>query len=68
VSDKDAITAKRAAMEGSVEAFNAQDAKAIRSRWFHLSHVRAHSGKITAMERPKGCHNLVWQSSGRAGK
>lgn len=49
-----------------MEAFNAQDTEAIRTRWFHFPHVRFHSGKVTVMERPEHYHNLVWRSSGQA--
>ncbi len=46
-------------------AFNARDAEAIRTRWFHFPHVRFHSGRITVMARPEDYRNLVWgQSSG----
>jgi hypothetical protein len=66
MSDKDVIAAARAALNGFMEAFNAQDAEAIRTRWFHFPHVRFHSGKVTVMERPEHYHNLVWRSSGQA--
>jgi hypothetical protein len=66
MSDKDVIAAARAVLDGFMEAFNAQDTEAIRTRWFHFPHVRFHSGKVTVMERPEHYINLVWRSSGQA--
>ena len=54
----------RAAMDGFMAAFNAKDAEAIRSRWFHFPHVRFHSGQVTVMQTPADYHNLVWDSQG----
>jgi hypothetical protein len=56
----------RAAMDGFMAAFNARDAEAIRSRWFHFPHVRFHGGTVTVMERPQDYHNLVWDSTGQS--
>jgi hypothetical protein len=47
-------------------AFNARDADAIRSRWFHFPHVRFHSGTVTVMQRPDDYHNLVWNGTGES--
>jgi hypothetical protein len=56
----------RAAMDGFMAAFNARDAEAIRSRWFHFPHVRFHSGTVTVMQTPADYHNLVWESQGQS--
>jgi hypothetical protein len=58
------IAAAREAMDGFVQAFNAEDADAIRNRWFHFPHVRFHSGKVTVMQRPEDFFNLVWGRTG----
>jgi hypothetical protein len=47
-------------------AFNARDAQAIRSRWFHFPHVRFHTGKVTVMQTPDDYHNSVWQGAGQS--
>jgi len=57
-----AVQDARAAMDGFMAAFNARDADAIRSRWFHFPHVRFHSGTVTVMQTPADYHNLVWES------
>jgi hypothetical protein len=56
----DPEAAAREVMAGFMEAFNARDAEAIRTRWFHFPHVRFHSGRVTVMQRPEDFHNLVW--------
>jgi hypothetical protein len=56
----------RAAMDGFMAAFNARDAEAIRTVWFHFPHVRFHSGTVTVMQRPEDYHNLVWNSDGES--
>ncbi|MGA8196647.1 MAG: hypothetical protein WB902_25165 [Acetobacteraceae bacterium] len=56
----------RAAMDGFMAAFNARDADAIRTRWFHFPHVRFHSGTVTVMQRPDDYHNLVWDRDGQS--
>ena len=61
-----AVQGARAAMDGFMAAFNARDAEAIRSRWFHFPHVRFHSGKVTVMQTPADYHNLVWDSQGQS--
>jgi hypothetical protein len=58
--DAAALSRAREAMDGFMAAFNARDAEALRSRWFHFPHVRFHSGKVTVMQRPEDFHNLVW--------
>lgn len=61
------IAAARAAMDGFMAAFNAEDAEAIRTRWFHFPHVRFHSGKVTVIERPEDyTTNLVWSRTGQS--
>lgn len=61
-----AVAGARAAMDGFMAAFNARDAEAIRSRWFHFPHVRFHSGKVTMMQGPEDYHNQVWNSTGQS--
>lgn len=61
-----AITGAREAMDGFMAAFNAQDAEALRTRWFHFPHVRFHSGKVTVMPRPEDYANLVWSREDEA--
>jgi hypothetical protein len=64
---EDAITAARAAMDGFMAAFNAEDAEAIRTKWFHFPHVRFHSGKVTVTERAEDyTSNLVWARTGQS--
>ena len=60
------IAAARQALDGFMAAFNARDAAAIRTRWFHFPHVRFHSGQVTVMARPEDYRNLVWDSRGQA--
>ena len=55
-----AIEGARGAMDGFMAAFNASDAEAIRTRWFHFPHVRFHSGTVTVMQAPEDYDNLVW--------
>ncbi|MGE0416369.1 MAG: hypothetical protein AB7O80_06160 [Acetobacteraceae bacterium] len=62
----EAIAQARAAMDGFMAAFNAEDAEAIRTRWFHFPHVRLHSGKVTVMPTPADFHNLVWTRTGQS--
>lgn len=58
----DPVTQARAAMDGFMAAFNARDADAIRSIWFHFPHIRFHSNKVTIMATPADYTNLVWTS------
>ena len=60
----DATECARATMDGFMAAFNARDAEAIRTHWFHFPHVRFHSGTVTVMQRPEDYHNLVWNHDG----
>ena len=60
------IAAARAVMDGFMEAFNAEDAEALRDRWFHFPHVRLHSGKVSVMERPEDLQNWVWNREEQA--
>ena len=48
LNDK-AIADARSALESFMNAVNAEDTHAIKTRWFHFPHVRIHSGKITLM-------------------
>lgn len=67
MNDTDAAVAgARAAMDGFMTAFNAEDAEAIRTTWFHFPHVRLHSGKVTVMATPADFHNLVWERKGQS--
>lgn len=65
-SNNSAIEGARAALDGFMAAFNARDAEAIRTRWFHFPHVRFHSGKVTVMQTPDDYHNLVWRGAGQS--
>ena len=56
----------RAALDGFMEAFNAEDADAMRNRWFHFPHVRLHSGKVTVMQTPEDLHLAVWDRKGQS--
>jgi len=60
------IAAARAVMDGFMEAFNAEDAHALRTRWFHFPHVRFHSGVVSVMERPEDLFLRVWEREGQA--
>ncbi len=51
-SNDDAAAGARGAVDGFMTAFNAEDADALRTSWFHFPHVRFHSGKVTVM--PQG--------------
>ena len=61
-----AVAAARAAMDGFMAAFNAEDAEALRTTWFHFPHVRFHSGQVTVMERPEDLRILVWERQGQS--
>ncbi len=61
-----AIAGARAAMDGFMSAFNAEDAEAIRTTWFHFPHVRLHSGKVTVMATPADFHAMVWDRKGQS--
>ena len=61
-----AIANARAALDGFMDAFNREDADAIRERWFHFPHVRFHSGKVTVLATPSDYHNLVWARGGQS--
>jgi len=65
-SERAAVAGARAALEGFMIAFNAEDADAIRTRWFHFPHVRLHSGKVTVMQRPEDFRSLVWTRTGQS--
>ena len=60
------IAAAEAALDGFMEAFNAEDAEAIRHRWYHFPHVRFHSGKVTVFETPEDFHAMVWDRKGQS--
>ena len=60
------IAAARAAMDGFMAAFSAEDAEAIRTRWYHFPHVRFHSGKVTVFERPEDFRSIVFDRQGQA--
>ena len=65
-TNEGAIIGARAALDGFMEAFNREDAEAIRTRWFHFPHVRFHSGKVTVMATPSDYHNLVSPRGGQS--
>jgi hypothetical protein len=60
------VAEARAVMDGFMAAFNAEDALAIQTRWFHFPHVRLHSGTVTIMTRPEDFHSSVWERKGEA--
>lgn len=62
----DPVSNAHTIMDGFMTAFNAKDAEAIRTRWFHFPHVRFHSGKVSVMQRPEDFHNLVWSGGGQS--
>jgi len=66
VSDGDGIAAARAAMDGFMTAFNAEDGEAMRTTWFHFPHVRFHSGQVSVMERPEDLRLRVWERQGQS--
>lgn len=61
-----AIAEARAVMDGFMVAFNAQDAEALRTTWFHFPHVRLHSGQVTVMATPADFRSAVWGRTGQA--
>ena len=63
---KSDIAAARAAMDGFMAAFSAEDSDAIRTRWYHFPHVRFHSGKVTVFERPEDFSSIVFNRQGQA--
>lgn len=65
MSDVD-LTAARAVMDGFMTAFNAEDAEALRTIWYHFPHVRFHSGKVTVMEQPSDLRVQVWEREGQS--
>ena len=65
MADNDLAEA-RAVMDGFMEAFNAEDAEALRRRWFHFPHVRFHSDQVSIMERPEDLRMLVWERQGQS--
>ena len=60
------LAAARAALDGFMQAFNAEDAEAMRTRWFHFPHVRLHSGKVSVMQTPADLHLAVWDRQGQS--
>ena len=60
------IAEARKAMDGFMTAFNAEDADALRTIWFHFPHVRFHSGTVTMMQTPADYSNLVWSRLGQS--
>ena len=58
----EAIVGARAAMDGFMAAFNAEDTRALRERWFHFPHVRFHSGAVSVWQSAADyAATLVWQ-------
>ena len=66
MGESDDLTAARAVLDGFMEAFNAEDAEALRSRWFHFPHVRLHSDKVSVFERPEDLRMPVWERQGQS--
>ena len=64
--DEHAINAARAVLDGFMTAFNAEDAHAIRTTWYHFPHVRFHSGQVTVMQTPEDLHLPVWSRAGQS--
>ena len=61
-TDEAAIAGARAAMDGFMAAFNAEDTAALREQWFHFPHIRFHSGKVSTWATAADyTANLVWQ-------
>lgn len=65
-ANADDLAKARAALDGFMAAFNAEDAEAIRNRWYHFPHVRFHSGQVTVMERREDFRALVWERTGQS--
>lgn len=65
-SRQDPEAKARAVLDGFMEAFNAEDADAMRGRWFHFPHVRFHSGQVSVMDRPEDLFLFVWTREGQA--
>ena len=61
-----AVAQARVVMDGFMVAFNAEDADAMRTRWFNFPHVRFHSGRVTVMARPEDFHATIWERKGEA--
>src|SRR5262245_28719720 len=61
-----AVKRAREVMDGFMAAFNAEDADAMRSRWFNFPHVRFHSSRVTIMEQPEDFRSTVWERAGEA--
>jgi hypothetical protein len=61
-----AIAQARAVMDGFMAAFNAEDAEALRTRWFHFPHVRLHSARVTVMATPADLRMPVWDRRGQS--
>jgi hypothetical protein len=65
-AENDDIAQARIAMDGFMTAFNAEDAEALRSRWFHFPHVRFHGNTVSVMETPADLKILVWDRQGQS--
>ena len=65
-AEDDDIAQARIAMDGFMTAFNAEDAEALRRRWFHFPHVRFHGDKVSVMETPADLKILVWERQGQS--
>lgn len=62
----DSIAEARAVMDGFMTAFNAEDAEALRDRWFHFPHVRFHGNQVSVMETREDLKILVWDRQGQS--
>ena len=56
----------RAVLDAFMEAFNGEDADALRYRIFHFPHVRLHSGQVTVFQRPEDLRFPVWERKGQS--
>ena len=66
MGEAEGLAAARAVLDGFMEAFNAEDAEALRTRWFHFPHVRLHSDQVSVFERPEDLRMLVWEREGQS--
>ena len=48
-ANEPAIGGAREALNGFMDAFNREDAEAIRTHWLHFPHLRFHSGEVTVL-------------------
>ncbi|WP_137127914.1 hypothetical protein [Roseomonas sp. HF4] len=66
MTETEDVAAARAVMDGFMGAFSAEDAEAIRTRWYHFPHVRFHSGQVTIFEKPEDFRSRVFERLGQS--